>query len=293
MNTDSYYETGSSHIICEDYALAGQINEHISYAIVCDGCSSSPNTDVGARMVALAAVEFLTGYYYDKDSIEEEGGSLRFQPFLLRLKDAVVFSLQLIKDVLSLEDTCFDSTLLIALSDGKNSHVYMYGDGAYIAEMKNGDLSFVNVNFESNAPYYVSYFMDEKRHQDYKHSFGENKIVKKLTTMKSGGDVEESSEDAKFYYEFLQLDNHHSLYTWCSSVLSCPKRISVVSDGITSYTKSGEKVEPIEMAKKYFAYKNLKGEFVKRRMKRVKKDCEKEDLAHYDDISVATINIEK
>ena len=58
MNTDCYYEIGHSHIFCEDYALAGIVN-NIGYAIVSDGCSSSDNVDVGARVLAHIAKVFL------------------------------------------------------------------------------------------------------------------------------------------------------------------------------------------------------------------------------------------
>ena len=63
MNTDFYCEIGDSHVACEDYALAGKINDNISYAIVADGCSSSPNVDVGARVLAHAALDYLTSQF--------------------------------------------------------------------------------------------------------------------------------------------------------------------------------------------------------------------------------------
>ena len=63
MNEDCYFEIGHSHTICEDYALTGKINENLSYAIVCDGCSASDTVDLGARILAHTAREYLISYY--------------------------------------------------------------------------------------------------------------------------------------------------------------------------------------------------------------------------------------
>ena len=63
MNADCYYEIGYSHTVCEDYALAGKINNDISFAIVCDGCSASPHVDVGARILTYAALSQLKRIY--------------------------------------------------------------------------------------------------------------------------------------------------------------------------------------------------------------------------------------
>ena len=54
MNANSTFSIGKNHIVCEDYALAytGPI---ITYAIVSDGCSSSPDVDFGARCLAMSA----------------------------------------------------------------------------------------------------------------------------------------------------------------------------------------------------------------------------------------------
>lgn len=59
MNSDCYFEIGHSHTICQDYALTGKINDVLSYAIISDGCSSSPLVDVGARLLAHSAKEYL------------------------------------------------------------------------------------------------------------------------------------------------------------------------------------------------------------------------------------------
>lgn len=45
---------GHDHTVCEDYALADTFLD-TAYAVVCDGCSASPEVDFGARCMAMSA----------------------------------------------------------------------------------------------------------------------------------------------------------------------------------------------------------------------------------------------
>jgi hypothetical protein len=47
-NLDYYCAIGRQHTACEDYAIAG--TSPIPHLIVCDGCSTSQMTDIGARV---------------------------------------------------------------------------------------------------------------------------------------------------------------------------------------------------------------------------------------------------
>src|ERR1043166_7427722 len=70
VNADSVFRIGSTHAVCQDYAVAGDCTAAISradgacaprgpYAILSDGCSSSPDTDTGARLLVKAAERLL------------------------------------------------------------------------------------------------------------------------------------------------------------------------------------------------------------------------------------------
>lgn len=56
--TNHAFHIGAQHLSlgkpCQDYAVSGSINDTTAYAIVSDGCSSGGETDIGARIVALA-----------------------------------------------------------------------------------------------------------------------------------------------------------------------------------------------------------------------------------------------
>jgi len=283
MNTDCYYEIGSSHIVCEDYALVGKINDNISYAIVSDGCSASNHVDVGARILAHSAKEYLQKTCRS----EEELPNLKaFRMGLL----IVTLAAQHIVD-LGLPDSSLDCTLLIALSDGKKVFTFIYGDGGVLIKPKNdrGPLLYRYVNFKSGAPYYLSYLISPSRAAAYCDNFGyeatlyqerikEERVVTSL----------DSSVTGDFWLG--------ELYGECMSCQDWDfEWIALVSDGVNSYQKKGGngQIEPIPHARilqKIGNYKNLNGQFVQRRMAKLKRDCLKEDIVHYDDISIATIH---
>src|SRR5437868_4207156 len=53
MNSDCAFQIGAAHTVCQDYAVAH--SGVPAYAILADGCSSSPDTDIGARLLVKAA----------------------------------------------------------------------------------------------------------------------------------------------------------------------------------------------------------------------------------------------
>ena len=61
INVDHYMTIGSSHQVCEDYIISG--TEPFPYIILSDGCSSSKDTDIGARILAQCAKNYLTTFH--------------------------------------------------------------------------------------------------------------------------------------------------------------------------------------------------------------------------------------
>lgn len=49
METNSFYQIGRDHKVCEDYAICGM--EPFPYTILSDGCSTGKHTDVGSRIL--------------------------------------------------------------------------------------------------------------------------------------------------------------------------------------------------------------------------------------------------
>lgn len=158
MNTNAYYEIGSSHRNCEDYALSGIYND-MAYTIVSDGCSSSEHSDVGARLLSHITKGVLI-HLKDRGVINTPEYSSIFRELVLRKSIEV-------KNSLGLPTDAFDATLLISTVLDDNIVNIAWGDGYVIYKTKDGKLITYGINFSTGAPYYLSYEMSPSKKQAY------------------------------------------------------------------------------------------------------------------------------
>lgn len=303
--TDSYIEIGNSHNICEDYALDGIINNEMPYIIVSDGCSSSEMTDVGSRIMAHSCQKAIFERYRNiKDLVNLLGGDT--STLGVHLRNEIYIKTKHIAmsvlDQLGLPYSVCDATLLYAFIYDGRLYVNGYGDGNIVLSYKTPDGSVNNywtrLSYESNAPFYISYDMDLIRKKSYMNDerFGgkQFKIDKYLiNSTEPGVPLEEQTEKA---------DNWYNLETG-TAIIQSLQSITLASDGMESFSHSHkrlcadpapssqevESLKPYSMMRRMVAYKNHNGEFVKRRMKRLKQEVEKIQGEHYDDVSSATI----
>lgn len=135
MNYDSYFSIGAQHKVCQDYSSQG-LSAGLPYVIVSDGCSSSPNTDIGSRIVSLYSKHLLESK--DIDSLNYSGEE-SFHGKLLHMMESSNF--------LRLPNTSFDATLLTArVLDDESYVVTCFGDGV-IARLRNdGSIKITTVS---------------------------------------------------------------------------------------------------------------------------------------------------
>jgi len=284
MNTDCYFEIGHSHTICQDYALTGKLNEHLSYAIISDGCSASPLVDVGARLLAHSAKEHLITRYESCDAFPDG-----MDPYLFGF--AIIVAAAKSAQMLSLPLESLDCTLIVSLGQEKHVRTFLYGDGGLITKAEGERSYYQEVEFESGAPFYLSYLLNPKREDAYRSKFGLKATTKlyriddKELTEEVGGQTIEDVDSPTFFrstrFERLCVD-----VEWAS----------IMSDGVKTYQICDDHgiAQPLPLQNaltQISAHKMYKGKFVERRMKRMRKDCEKNGITHYDDISVASIYV--
>jgi len=289
MNTDSYYEIGSSHKICEDYALHGMVNDTLAYAIVCDGCSSSDRVDVGARLIAHQAERFILNTMKDADGLPYTiQAKKEFEIFRNTLAVVAITTADVTGKSLNLDDTALDATLIVALMDKRmDGIVFVFGDGhaIYQYEMDGSTRKDIySVEYDMGAPAYISYVHNPFRAKNYMEQFGEQ-----IVSVSTGSLVKENSPmnvDAK------KIEDLDDVYAFTSIPLFCVDRVTICSDGIQTYRHNNthEAVDEELMAKRITDFKNTKGEFVTRRMNRLKRDLVKENVSHLDDVAVASIS---
>ena len=276
LEQDNYFEASCKKHACEDYSISGNING-MSYGIVCDGCSSSLNTHMGARILAHCAENFLTDHLMQHNFSSNNGiqnkdfESICFSAF---------YKAQTIVSSLMLNHDCLDSTLLIVICNENRFYTYIVGDG-YLVYKRNDKIYVIKVEYESNAPYYLTYQVNSCRNKAYSENFKGN-VVKTFYCFDENFDSIISYDQ---YFESAYC-NHID-----SDDIDSSSFVSIISDGADSFWKGRVKKSDLEIIKQIIEYKNFNGDFVKRRMNRFKKSMDKEEIYHMDDISVATVKV--
>ncbi|KKK85109.1 hypothetical protein LCGC14_2776610, partial [marine sediment metagenome] len=163
MHVDHFMEIGSSHKVCEDYILSGM--DPVPHVILADGCSSSENTDVGARLLCYVAKQYLNVHL-------KAGIDLNWET----AGRVIIHETEEIAWNMGLNANALDATLIMAWVEDNFIRVFMYGDG-HIIFMRKTDVEECSVyhqetNFRSNAPYYLSYSLDSEKRKQYEDLFG-------------------------------------------------------------------------------------------------------------------------
>lgn len=281
MNTNAYFEIAAHYQVCEDYAISGTYQD-MAYAIVCDGCSSSENSDVGARLMAHIAKGVIM-YLKDRNLI----GS---PEFVNHFKELIVRKGIEVKNSLGLSTDAFDATLLVHIAFDSKILSIAWGDGYIMYKTKDSKHLVYDISFSTGAPYYLSYEMSTSKKQNYMDEYGEGTITIKNMTLSAEGAVEwERSITNPIIAESLYKEAYASMISFAT----------VASDGLGTYQDNPKgikedgtekrKYKAIEIIPQMMAYKTIAGEFVIRRMNRMKTDMAKANIIHFDDISCASI----
>lgn len=296
MHTDSFYQIGHGHAVCQDFALSGKIPDtDIHFGIVCDGCSQSGDkfdVDFGARILAYAARKAVFNMHkYFSDFWKKDDYDIK--DFLAPL---IISEIKSIQKELGLPDSVFDCTLIILLHyDGLTTSCW-WGDGFGVTKYENG-FCITKHEYGSNAPFYLSYYLDPSRLERYIAENDPSDKDKGLVSTSiaydynsENGFVERNKSVQSIHRESITAFYHNPYHHALGKIVS----MSVASDGFGTYFKvceNGDQV-PIPFDEVCFnqtLYKSYKGIFVQRRMNKYAKDCEKNDIKHFDDISCATI----
>lgn len=270
VTTDSIFFQGHTHDICQDYSLTGVLPNGLSYAMVADGCSgaSDYHVDFGARILCHNAVKVLSQFQKMEDFNKIETYEM--------LKEKTIFYSDFCAKELNLTENALACTLLIAISDGKTALVYMYGDGCIISRTNDNKNKVIKVNYTGNAPFYISYLLNKQNFDKFVHS-GQRKLTY----------VSIDYEPMKLTYSQEELTSF-AIYTFDCKDLST---LSICSDGIESFNKDSDNIPVEHMVDRFTGFKNYSGEFVKRRLKAMKRECEMNKIRHDDDISIATMYV--
>jgi hypothetical protein len=280
MNADSAFQMGSSHAVCQDYALAGAFHQPAPreepgagpgpYVILSDGCSSSPDTDVGARLLVKAAECLL----------RESGGphadglaGLHAEAARLALSWA---------ELLGLRPQAVDATLLTAHLCGDELIVGCSGDGVVCLQTADGALEAYAVSYPAGYPVYPTYAHQPARLRGLADAGLARKEVTRLRAASAGkplrtADVSGGGELTEvFVFEAAGY-----------------KFAALISDGVESFLRPGraEAVPLDAVLPELVSFKNTRGAFVRRRLNGFLKDCQRKGWRHGDDLSLAALHL--
>lgn len=261
ITCDSYYTIGSTHQFCQDYADSGEREDFI-HACISDGCSSSKDSDIGARYLAkcfplAVSSNLFTFGHFAGETIEHKMvaklANFEFDPENL------------------------DATLLSLVYDKKSDQLFIYawGDGQIYLKYKEGSTQSYKISYKTNAPYYLSYRHGNKTEQ-YEKEFG----VEYATI------VEQWDNPQTPCLKFEHWGKN--LFRIIENASKTLDFAAVMSDGVESFLPDGASKELAQ--NEFLNFKSLNGEFVKRRFQGFKRYCDKNAVTHYDDLSLAAIS---
>ena len=299
MGSDACFRMGSTHQICQDYAIAGA-HEGLPYAILSDGCSGvhtpdepgSPFTDFGARFLVRVAslgmrrtisgglprrvesdVEWLNGEltHIDGENLVSEAYRVARQAGLYR--------------------RALDATLLRAVQrpDG-TVVVHQAGDGVIAARRRDsGSITYYTTKFGNNMPYYLSYLLDLPERRRYFELAGTVEVSTGVLSKEGfdqgfGGWTDETTVttplDAAPIFQKYVFGPEYDL-------------VLIMSDGAESFQDQEGQVVPVgAIVKQLFEVKSFEGEFLIRRCNKfLSRFCAERGWKHTDDFSVAGIHM--
>jgi len=269
-NLDSMFTIGWGHRVCQDYCCTDFValcNKKTPVLMVADGCSSSRDTDIGARLVAKAAAVnaglVLQAHPDDRTAWERYGM-------------AIAATLKALAARLSLPAEALDATLLYGISDGNSFRLGFYGDGVAIVKNRGGQTRVIEIRYESNAPRYLSYWLDSRRLAQYEREYPGQVLIRSYED--SGAGFALLGETRQDVSEPVTMSYHEDELAL----------VILATDGLGSFTTAGGESLPLsDILPEVVGFKGMAGEFLQRRVTRMRTTLEKAGIRHYDDIGLA------
>lgn len=257
LSSDSIFFKGSTHKVCQDYATHA-FNSKKAFAAISDGCSGSPKTDIGSRLL----LELVYGLVVSGSTVP--------------LYEAIGVLSDSFKDLFpGLTRRCLDATVwyaVVSVDDDGNAtyEVRGHGDGSFtIGNIKSKVLETTHVRYTDNAPEYPSNaaIWDSPERQ--------TRVVSTFD-----GATVISGDPGSSKHQFVK-----------SGKLESGDFLLLTSDGIDSFLANNAPVGWDSMIPGLTGFKSLNGEFVTRRLQMFNRTNEKVGLSHFDDLSVAGISL--
>lgn len=276
--TDHFYERGSSHQVCQDYALSEQDKDNAIF-VISDGCGSSKNSEIGSMLLAHALKTAYHLNWYEGIDINRSIGNRvineKLRPIYARkITDFILKETTEIarKFEINLEDLY--ATLLLGAYEKKSNtfSIWAQGDGFFVIMYEDKTYDIIEIEYENNSPYYILYDNTTSSLESYiKNCGGKHSIT---TYSYDQNNVRTYTSEL-----FRDYPMPYSL-----KINSNVSGILGFSDGVKSFKEHFSSIIP-----RCINFKNINNTFIQRRIKRLLKEKSKQDDLPYDDFSCAGI----
>ena len=292
MNADSAFHIGQTHDVCQDYAAAGFLTGNgdapAPYAIISDGCSSSPDTDTGARLLVKSAERLLSA-------------SGQVTPDSVAQLHAAAASAAIARAAeLGMSPDALDATLLSVHFNREEQTcvVGCSGDGLVLFERPTGEAEIYSVSYPSGYPFYPAYLHQPERLAGDGEAAHASRFTKHASRFTK--EVKRFRRDRRGE-EFQLLETYQSdapTEVFCLARAVC-RLVALASDGLHSFhsprlsetTRSVEAISPARVFAELVACRSLRGSFVRRRVRGFLKLCDERGWRHADDFAVAMLHL--
>lgn len=264
---DSVYLIGAGHNVCEDYAWSGLIRGQHPCIMIADGCSSSPHTDIGARIVIRGLISALNAYMGKPDPTD----------LYYHIRQHLMVNIVSMCKAMDLPIDSADATIRMVILYPDFMFTFHYGDGTTIIKELDSDRVFdkIRSDYSTNSPYYYTYECDTMKKHAYMESRGDGIVT-------IGEDTNIPVQDfIKDEYLFWRAYDYRGM--------SGEYIATVMSDGVETFNNGVDVLDKDDVINELIGFKNFKGEFVQRKVKMYIHRGAKQNIKHYDDISVASI----
>jgi hypothetical protein len=277
MNSDCAFFIGSGHKICQDYAVSGSAGD-TRYVILADGCSSSPDTDIGARLLVKSAQTFIHQVHGRGDAREN----------LRKFHQQSIQFAQLCGNFLHLDTSSLDATLLTVTASERRFIASCYGDGVVALGRRDGRLDVYSINFSGGFPRYLSYTLDAAKGREFAAETSNRKEVTQYLLPPSPNpnpivNVRVSTDAIEIF------SGNRDDYRF----------VAVISDGIHSFhqlewkesTLATTPVPITEIVPQLLHFRRGTLDFVYRRMLAFNQLCQTRNWQHEDDLSIGVVHL--
>lgn len=285
FESDAAFVIGKTHKVCQDYAIVAGRDSAPRSVWLSDGCSSSPNTDVGARLITHGVQQRLTTF---RPAVDAENSATSQKEFETLIRKCLRSATRTGKS-LGVPPDFLDATLLGLVSEQDSVYAVLYGDGAAVFGRDDGMREVYRAHYGAGYPFYPAYLADRGRCACWRDVPGNEHTITKTTLFPDGrvGETRKIPADAPWF--FLRQPVKGLRFA------------AVLSDGIESFqnrieTETCSTFRPVDYlwaVQELTAFKNFNGEFVHRRLQSFEKECFRQGRHHNDDISLAAMSFEK